>query len=208
MNHMALLESDLRRLTQHIDTDPHQPQVYIQRGMIYFKLGHIAEAIADFDCAEHLNPALIPYLWQRGLAYYYAERFADGAKQFEVDLTVNKHDVEETVWRYLCQAQLQSTQVARASLLPVQSEARPVMAWVYKLFAGECDAEMVFARYRDAGRREQFYTNLYVGLYYEAERDEPRARQYITQAAAMQIVDDYMGWVAMVHQRLRGWNKR
>jgi hypothetical protein len=24
----------------------------------------------------------------------------------------------------------------------------------------------------------------------------------------MQIVDDYMGWVAMVHQRLRGWSKR
>jgi tetratricopeptide (TPR) repeat protein len=208
MHHVALLESELQCLTQRLDTDPPPPQVYIQRGMIYFKLGHIAEAIADFDRAEHLNPTLAPYLWQRGLAYYYAKRFADGAKQFEVDLTVNKHDVEETVWRYLCQAQLQSAQVAREGLLPVQNDARPVMAWVYKLFAGECNTETVFARYRDAGRREQFYTNLYVGLYYEAERDEPRAHQYITQAAAMQIVDDYMGWVAMVHQRLRGWNKR
>ena len=186
--------------------DPHQPKVYIQRGMIYFKLGHIAEAITDFDRAEHLNPALTPYLWQRGLAYYYAERFTDGAKQFEVDLTVNKHDVEETVWRYLCQAQLQGTQVARASLLPVRNDARPVMAWVYKLFAGECDAEMVFAQYRDAGRREQFYSHLYVGLYYEAERDAERARHYMTQAAAMQVVDDYMGWVALVHQHLRGWD--
>jgi tetratricopeptide (TPR) repeat protein len=208
MNYAALLESALQRLTHHLDTDPHQPQVYIQRGMIYFKLGHIAEAIADFDRAEHLNPTLAPYLWQRGLAYYYAKRFADGAKQFEVDLTVNKHDVEETVWRYLCQAQLQSAQVAREGLLPVQNDARPVMAWVYKLFAGECNTETVFARYRDAGRREQFYSHLYIGLYYEAERDEPRARQYITQAAAMQIVDDYMGWVAMVHQQLRGWDKR
>jgi tetratricopeptide (TPR) repeat protein len=207
MNHVALLESQLQRLTRHLDTDPHQPTVYIQRGMTYFKLGHIAEAIADFDRAEHLNPALTPYLWQRGLAYYYAERFADGAKQFEVDLTVNKHDVEETVWRYLCQAQLQGAQAARVSLLPVRNDARPVMAWVYKLFAGECDAEMVLAQYRDAGRREQFYSHLYVGLYYEAERDEPHARQYITQAAAMQIVDDYMGWVAMVHQHLRGWDK-
>jgi tetratricopeptide (TPR) repeat protein len=208
MNHVALLESELQRLTRHLDTDPHQPKVYIQRGMTYFKLGHIAEAIADFDRAEHLNPALTPYLWQRGLAYYYAERFADGANQFEVDLTVNQHDVEETVWRYLCQAQLQGAQVARASLLPVQHDARPVMAWVYKLFAGECDAEMVCAQYRDGGRREQFYSHLYVGLYYEAERDEPRARQYITEAAAMQIVDDYMGWVAMVHRHLRGWDKR
>jgi len=207
MNHVALLESELQRLTRYLDTDLHQPKVYIERGMTYFKLGHIAEAIADFDRAEHLNPALTPYLWQRGLAYYYAERFAEGANQFEVDLAVNKHDVEETVWRYLCQAQLQSAQVAREGLLPVQNDSRPVMGWIYKLFAGECNAESVLAQYRDAGQREQFYGHLYVGLYYEAERDEPRARQYITRAAAMQIVDDYMGWVAMVHQRLRGWNK-
>ena len=205
MNHVALLESELQRLTRHLAMDPHQPKVYIQRGMIYFKLGRITEAITDFDRAEHLNPALTPYLWQRGLAYYYAERFADGARQFEVDLTVNKHDVEETVWRYLCQAQLQGTQVACASLLPVRNDARAVMAWVYKLFAGECNAEMVHAQYRDAGQREQFYSHLYVGLYYEAERDMERARHYITQAAAMQVVDDYMGWVALVHQRLRGW---
>jgi tetratricopeptide (TPR) repeat protein len=208
MNHVALLESELQHLTRHLDTDLHQPKVYIERGMTYFKLGHIAEAIADFDRAEHLNPALTPYLWQRGLAYYYARRFADGAKQFEVDLTVNKHDVEETVWRYLCQAQLQSAQVAREGLLPVQNDSRPVMGWIYKLFAGGCHAETVLAQYRGAGQREQFYSHLYVGLYYEAERDEPRARQYITQAAAMQLVGDYMGWVAMVHQRLRGWNKR
>ena len=133
MNYVALLESELQRLTRHLDTDPHQPKIYIQRGMTYFKLGHIAAAIGDFDRAEHLNPALTPYLWQRGLAYYYANRFTEGAKQFEADLTVNKHDVEETVWRYLCQAQLQSAQVARADLLPVLNDSRPVMGCIYKL---------------------------------------------------------------------------
>ena len=208
MNHVSTLENELQHFTSRLEAEPRNPQVYIQRGMVYFKLGSIAAAIGDFDRAEHFHPALTPYLWQRGLAYYYAERFVDGAKQFEVDLTVNKHDVEETVWRYLCQAQLEGTQVARASLLPVRNEARPVMAWVYKLFAGACEAEMVLAQYRDAGRREQFYSHLYVGLYYEAERDALRARQYITQAAAMQLVDDYMGWVAMVHQHLRGWDTR
>jgi hypothetical protein len=79
------------------------------------------------------------------------------------------------------------------------------MGWIYKLFAGECAVETVLTQHRDAGRQEQFYTNLYVGLYYEAARDATRARRYITEAAAMQVVDDYMGWVAMVHQRLRGW---
>ena len=63
MNHVTLLESELQRLTRYLDTDLHQPKVYIERGMTYFKLGHIAEAIADFDRAERLNPALTSYLW-------------------------------------------------------------------------------------------------------------------------------------------------
>ena len=107
---MATLALALQHLDRRLEAEPHNPNVYMQRGMTYFKLGSMAEAIADFDQAEQLNPALTPYLWQRGLAYYYAERFADGAKQFEVDLTVNGQDVEETVWRYLCQAQVQGVQ--------------------------------------------------------------------------------------------------
>jgi tetratricopeptide (TPR) repeat protein len=208
MKHVTALENALYRLTQHLEEEPHNAPLYVQRGMVRFKLGNIAEAIGDFDRAEHLNPALTPYLWQRGLAYYYAGRFAEGARQFEVDLTVNGHDVEETVWRYLCQAQLQGASAARAGLLQVRHDARPVMAWIYKLFAGECDAETVLAHHHHAGRRERFYSALYVGLYGEAERDAVRARQQITQAAEMQVVDDYMGWVAIVHQRLRGWDKR
>jgi tetratricopeptide (TPR) repeat protein len=208
MKHVSALENALQHLSQHLDGDPRNAPIYVQRGMVHFKLGHIAEAIDDFNRAEHLNPALTPYLWQRGLAYYYAGRFADGARQFEVDLTVNGHDVEETVWRYLCQAQVQGAPAARAGLLPVRHDTRPVMAWIYKLFAGECDAETVLAYHRQAGRRARFYCALYVGLYGEAEYDAARARQQITQAAEMQVVEDYMGWVAIVHQRLRGWDKR
>jgi lipoprotein NlpI len=207
MHHVSALENALYRLTQHLEAEPRNAPIYVQRGMVHFRLGNIAEAIGDFDRAEHLNPALTPYLWQRGLAYYYAGRFTEGARQFEVDLTANGHDVEETVWRYLCQAQVQGAPAARAGLLPVRHDARPVMAWIYKLFAGECDAETVLAQHHHAGRRERFYSALYVGLYGEAEHDAVRARQQITRAAEMQVVDDYMGWVAIVHQRLRGWDK-
>jgi hypothetical protein len=94
---------------------------------------------------------------------------------------------------------------ARDGLLPVRNDPRPVMRWVYQLFAGACGAEQVVAQGRDAGGRERFYSDLYVGLYFEAERDRDRARQYITRAAEMQVIEDYMGWVAIVHQRLRGW---
>jgi tetratricopeptide (TPR) repeat protein len=199
--------SDMQSLTRAIDTDPQNTQLYIKRGMASFQLGNIAAAIDDFDRAERLNPALSPDLWQRGIAYYYAERFEDGAKQFETDLTVNGHDVEETVWRYLCQAQPQGAEAARHAMLPVRDDSRPVMSWVYQLFAGTCEPEAVIAHYGDAERRERFYSALYVGLYYEAKRDPERARHYVSLAADMRVTEDYMGWVAIVHQRLRGWTQ-
>jgi len=122
MQRMSHLLSELQRLTRRLEADPNNPAVYIQRGMLSFQLAEMAPAIADFDRAEHLKPALTPSLWQRGIAYYYAGRFAEGARQFEIDLTVNGHDVEETVWRYLCQAQTQGMAAARAGLLPVRHD--------------------------------------------------------------------------------------
>ena len=145
--------SEVQRLTRALEADPQNTQLHIKRGMALFQLGNIAASIDDFDRAERLNPTLTPYLWQRGIAYYYAERFEDGAQQFETDLTVNGHDVEETVWRYLCQAQAQGADAARLALLPVRDDSRPVMSWVYQLFAGTCQPEAVIAQYGDAGRR-------------------------------------------------------
>jgi lipoprotein NlpI len=199
--------SEVQRLTRALEADPQNAQLHIKRGMASFQLVDIAASIDDFDQAERLDTALTPYLWQRGIAYYYAERFEDGAKQFETDLTVNGHDVEETVWRYLCQAQAQGADAARLALLPVRDDSRPMMSWVYQLFAGTCQPEVVITQYGDAGRHQRFYSALYVGLYFEAERDPQRARQYICQAADMQVTEDYMGWVAIVHQRLRGWTQ-
>ncbi len=207
MQQRTVVQQELQQLSRHLAVAPDQPRLYIQRGMAHFKLGQITAAIDDFDQAERLNPDVTPHLWQRGLAYYYAERFADGARQFEIDLTVNGHDVEETVWRYLCQAQLQDAATARAALYLVRRDARPVMAWIYRLFAGECTAEALLAHSQHAGVRDVFYSQLYVGLYCEAERDAAQARTWITQAAGMQVLDDYMGWLALVHQQVRGWGE-
>ncbi len=207
-NHIDILQAELKHLDAQLETNaqPQQlPQLYVQRGMVRFKLGDVAAAICDFDRAEALNPNLTPYLWQRGLAYYYVERYEEGAQQFEIDLTVNGQDAEETVWRYLCQAQLQGAQAAREALLPVRHDSRPVMGWVYKLFAGECEAEAVLAYPQGSSRRGTFYSQLYVGLYFEAEGSIDLARQYVTQAAELNLLDDYMGWLAIVHRRLRGW---
>jgi len=117
----------------------------------------------------------------------------------------NGQDVEETVWRYLCQAQLHGAEAARAGLLAVRNDPRPVMSTVYALFAGTCDTEVLLTVARD--QRARFYSQLYAGLYYEAKREVARARHHITQAAAMQVLDDDMAWLAIVHQPQRGWDR-
>jgi hypothetical protein len=54
-----------------------------------------------------------------------------------------------------------------------------------------------------AGAREsgQFYAHLYLGLYFEALRDNRRALEHITEAAADRYADagGYMHTVAKVH---------
>jgi tetratricopeptide (TPR) repeat protein len=199
------LEDELKRWNQVICDRPNDPNAYVRRGMANFKLAKIDESIQDFDRAEQLEPRLTPYLWQRGLSYYYAERFEEGAKQFELDLTVNAQDVEETVWRYLCIARLNGVTQSRNSLLVVRNDPRLVMRSVYELYAGNCTVDDVLAAGHKEGKRGRFYSHLYVGLHYEAAEDMERSRHYIVKAVNDYQLDDYMWYLAAVHQRLRRW---
>ncbi|MBR8840451.1 MAG: hypothetical protein DSM106950_42320 [Stigonema ocellatum SAG 48.90 = DSM 106950] len=201
-----LLEKELARWNDIISHRSNDPRAYVQRGMVNFKLVNINASITDFDTAEQLESRLTPYLWQRGLSYYYAERFGDGAKQFEVDLTVNAHDAEETIWRYLCIARLQSATYAGTTLLPIKDDPRLVMRRVYDLYAGNCSVDEVLSAGNSWDQGANFYSNLYVGLYFEAENKSEQARQYIVKAATQYQIDDYMWYLAKVHQKLRGWN--
>jgi tetratricopeptide (TPR) repeat protein len=200
------LENQLQRWNETIHSQPNNPNAYIRRGMVYFQLAKIEESIQDFDTAEKLDSRLTPYLWQRGLSYYYAARFAEGAKQFEIDLTVNAQDVEETVWRYLCIARLSGVIEARNSLLSVKNDPRKIMRSVYDLFAGNCTTDDVLNVGKSEGLKGNFYSHLYLGLYYEAEDNLELAKEYIVKAADNYKIDDYMWYLAVVHKQVRGWN--
>lgn len=202
MNSNQILQQKLTYWNDVISQRPHDPKAYIQRGMVYFQLAEINDSIADFDMAEKLEPRLTPYLWQRGLSYYYAGRFAEGAKQFEIDLTVNFQDVEETVWRYLCIAQINGVEAARESLLEVKNDPRLVMRRVYDLYAGRCSPDDLIQLGKNSDLRNKFYSHLYVGLYFEAQKQFELAQEHINQAVNAKI-DDYMWSLACVHQQLR-----
>ncbi len=200
-------QEDLQYWDRIIQSNPNNPHAYVRRGMAHFKLAHITASIQDFDRAEQLDARLTPYLWQRGLAYYYAERFEDGALQFEIDLTVNSQDVEETVWRYLCLAQCHSPENAQETLLPVRNDPRRFMAAVYDLYAGSIQPDELLTIAAKDGQRGEFYGHLYIGLYYEAWNNKPQAKEHILLAATQYSLDDYMWYLAKVHGILRGWSK-
>jgi tetratricopeptide (TPR) repeat protein len=182
---------------------PENPKTYLARGMVRFKRAQVVESIEDFDRAEQLDPHLTPYLWQRGLSYYYVGRFEEGAKQFEIDLTVNSHDVEETLWRYLCIARYQGIETARNTLLEVRNDPRLFLRSIYDLYAGKCSIETVLQG--EESDRGNFYRSLYIGLYHETIGNQVDAKYYLRQAVNEYKISDYMWNLAQVHLQLRNW---
>ncbi|MEB3360081.1 MAG: hypothetical protein VKK04_25370 [Synechococcales bacterium] len=202
------LETDLEQWHLRLQRYPNDPRAYIQRGMAHFKLAHIDASITDFDQAERLRPDVTPYLWQRGLSYYYAGRFRDGARQFEIDLRVNAQDAEETLWRSLCLAQVDGQEAARRSLPPACTDPRPALRTIiYPLYAGLSSPDAALAEGNSLDPAGQFYVHLYVGLYYEAAGQPEAAIAPITHAVAQYPSDDYMWHLARVHCHLRSTSK-
>jgi lipoprotein NlpI len=182
--------------------EPTTAEGYIRRGMQQFQAAHIKEAIGDFDRAIEVDPRQAPYLWQRGIALYYAGRFEDGSKQFELHQTVNGNDVENAAWRYLCMARAKGVETARAALLPIAQDDRIPMMQIYSMYKGAATPADVLAA---AGHRADslFYAHLYIGLYYEAAGKAKDARKQM-QLAVDQHATHYMGDVARVHLKLTG----
>lgn len=168
------------------------------------------ESARAFDALVKLRPSAEPELWQRGLALYYAGRFEDGRRQFELHRTVNPDDVENPAWHFLCVARVDGAEAARKMMLPVGDDRRVPMREILAFFGGTGTAEEVLAAAgKGAGetRRNQLcYAHLYLGLHAEALGDHDAAREHIMQAAGPFRMEHYMGKVAVVHARLRGWD--
>lgn len=177
-----------------------QPSAVLDRAVAQFSAGNVVESAATFDNLVRLEPAYAPFLWQRGIALYYAARYADCRVQFESHRTVNPSDVENAAWHFLCVARAESLERARAALLPVGPDARVPMREIYEMFRGTMKPEAVLAA-SGTSPQARFYAHLYVGLFSEATGDKTRALEEIRAAAGDQYAaaGGYMHTVARVH---------
>ena len=176
------------------------PQALLDRAVDEFEQRRFAQAASTFDEVAKAVPGQAPHLWQRGIALYYAGRYADCRRQFESHRTVNPDDVENAAWHFLCVAREQSPDKARAALLPVGPDFRSPMREVYQMFRGSLTAEDV-AKAAGNDPSGQFYAHLYIGLYSEALGRKDVALKHIKEAASERFasVGGYMHMVAMVH---------
>jgi tetratricopeptide (TPR) repeat protein len=187
---------------------------YIAEGMQAFREGQVEQSIKLFDQAEAAEPRMDPYLWQRGLSYYYANDFDKASQQFRRDVSANPLDVEEIVWDIASQLRMSPSEfpVPQAmSLPPLQKDRRPIMAAVYQLYRGTATEEaLAKAGHASGAPSDEFYSLLYLGLFAEARGEPSKAEHYLRQATHTPYATssgraDYMVTISRVHCQLRGW---
>lgn len=187
------------------------PSSLFQQGVDLFFAAKPKESVAAFDKLIALEPSSKPQLWQRGLSLYYAVDFKGGREQFEVHQTVNGNDVENAAWHFLCIAKGEGVEAARKVFIPIEGDSRIPMKQVHELFAGKGSEEAVLKAAEEGDgerlRNHRCYAHLYLGLYYEATGDDAKAKEHMLKAAHDFAMDHYMGRVAQVHVKLRGWEK-
>lgn len=180
-----------------------------RRGSDHFRASRFAESVADFDREIALEARRGPWHWKRGISLYYAGKFADGAKQFEGYQTVDGNDVENAVWRFLCQVRDPAVglEKARSGMLVIKDDRRIPMSQIYALYHGDLKPADVLAAAKAGNPSEPvlnqrlFYAHLYLGLYFEVMGDLPAAKRHMDEAVRLKI-DHYMGDVAVVHAKL------
>jgi lipoprotein NlpI len=175
----------------------------LDRAVTDFRAGRVEASLEGFDRVARLSPADAPYLWQRGIAQYYAGKFRECRDMFVSHRTVNPDDVENAAWHFLCVAQAESPEAARKQILPVGPDARLPMREVYRMFKGEMtQAQVMKAAGSDPSA--QFFARLYIGLYLEVTGNREAGRAQIEIAAEDRYarVGGYMHDVARVHMKM------
>ena len=166
----ARFDEEISQLTAQIEKSQKAVDLHSRRGDAFFFRGKFSEAVADYEKVVELQPDRDTSFWQKGIAYFYAKRYKDAAKQFEIYHSFDNVDRENGIWRYLSQTKALGRDKAREGLLKYEKDDREPFPDVYRLFAGEITGDDLLEKINEAKitpqQRQQrlFYAELYVGL--------------------------------------------
>jgi len=197
-----------KSLSKAIEVEPKRASLWQARGSIRFKEGKFAESLADFDRFLEMMPDQAISHWQRGITCWYAGKYAAGEKQFADYQSYHDADVENAVWRCMCQAKASNRAAAQRDMLKVGPDSRVPMKEIYGLFKGTHKTENVLAAAEGGkpGERDKnqrlFYAHLYVGIWHDLTGDKAKALEHLELATERHRIGHYMWDVARVHRDL------
>ena len=182
------------------------PGELVSKGSALIISADFAEALALFDKSVQIAPSTASQCWQRGIVLYYLAQYTAGAAQFKLDMTANGADVEEVVWRFMCDARKVGLEAARARMLPVGADYRVPMKQILALYAGTgsmADVAAAAAAVADAYSRTSAiaYGHFYGGIFMQLQGRESEAKAML-EAAAAAPSQDYMGKLMVMHASL------
>jgi lipoprotein NlpI len=176
---------------------------------VLFGSGAMKDSARVYDEVLEASPESKKFLWQRGLALYYAEEFQKGVEQFESHQTYNSQDVENSVWHLLCQSRLTSVDEAREKMILIEQDSRVPMKQVFDMFAGTGSPEKVLeaCKYDEGDPKPDsaiYHGLIYIGLFHEMMGDQKASNESMKEALKFVIPGrGLMSHVAEGHLRAR-----
>jgi lipoprotein NlpI len=171
-----------------------------------FGRGDLQAAVDKYDRLAALVPEVAAVLWQRGIALYELGRYRDCAAQFAAFFAVDRTDLENATWYFLCQARATTPERARAAVLDAGPDPRVLRTQIYEMVQGRrTSADLMALADRSVGL-VQFYAHVYIGYYLEATGHPEDALPHFVAAASEKYAGEggFMNVVAHVHlSRLR-----
>jgi tetratricopeptide (TPR) repeat protein len=202
-NHAARHELAIERAESNLrPDDPGASNRLVALADAFLRAGQVNESIPHYERAIEESPDMRPYLWQYGIALFFAGRFKDGRELFEAHRRVNPNDVENAAWHFLCEAKANGIESARKLLLPAPGDRRIPMSEILDRLPGgdatKIEAAVDAIRQPESKQSASFYADLYLGLIADAEGKPDVAKKHMTRAAKTPMTH-YMADVARVY---------
>lgn len=198
----------VQRLEPLVKENPDSVEALSLLGTVEFMRGDMAKALVAWDRQVKIHkPSYAPH-WQRGIALYYAGRHKEGREQFEAYQAVDGNDVENSVWKLMCQAREEGQGLAKAqkNMLPIGLDRRVPMMEVLDLFAGKSTMgkvkEQTLKAPENQGKKPQFYEALYLGLWEDLQGNSKESLRHFERAMELEPASVYMREVGRVHRDL------
>jgi lipoprotein NlpI len=197
-----------QRLDPFVKENPNSVEALSLLGTVEFMRGDMPKALVAWDRQVKVDKRSYAPHWQRGIALYYAGRHKEGREQFEAYQAVDGNDVENSVWKLMCQAREDGQGLVKAqkNMLPIGLDRRVPMMEVLELYAGKSTIEKVKAQTLKApenqGTKPQFYEALYLGLWEDLQGNGKASKTYFERAMELEPASVYMREVGRVHRDL------